>query len=376
MRQGLTALDASLYLFIAMNVYALPRHPETVPQPATVRRRVDLVLVGARGQVGSAFRQRLAGQQHALRLALGVDLALLATLDQRGFAFDLQGLVPDRCHVDLRAREPGDLEHLLAHLVRPGAAPALFIDCSASDEITDLYPRLLAGGVGVVAANKRANARPLAFYRELQRLAHHHETPYRYETTAGAAIPLLEPLRDLRQRGERVRSIRGVLSGSLSYILARVQDDGLEFSEAVAEAGRLGYTEPDPSEDLCLRDVSRKLLGLAREAGFALEAQDLTIVPLQDDGNWQARVTKAKQRGERWVVLADADERGGRIGPQCLPGASPFANLRPGQNLVQVTTDLQDSVPLSLSGPGAGPAVTAAGVFSDVLAAARQLVRR
>jgi len=359
-----------------MNVYAIPHHPETALQPAAARRRVDLVLVGARGQVGSAFRERLAGQQQALRLALGLDLALLATLDQRGFAFDLQGLVPDQCHADLRAREPGDLEHLLAHLVRPGAAPALFIDCSASDEITDLYPRLLAGGVGVVAANKRGNARPLAFYRELQRLAQQHGAPYRYETTAGAAIPLLEPLRDLRQRGERVRSIRGVLSGSLSYILARVHDDGLAFSDAVAEACRLGYTEPDPSEDLCLRDVSRKLLGLAREAGFALEAQDLVIDPLEDDGNWEARVIKAKERGERWVVLAEADEHGGRIGLQCLPGTSPFANLRPGQNLVQVTTDLQDAVPLSLSGPGAGPAVTAAGVFSDVLAAARQLVRR
>ena len=118
------------------------------------------------------------------------------------------------------------------------------------------------------------------------------------------------------------------------------------------------------------------MLGLAREAGFALEAEDLAIDPLIDDGQWLARVTKAKGRGERWLVLADVDERGGRIGLQCLPGASPFANLRPGQNLVQVTTDLQDAVPLTLSGPGAGPAITAAGVFSDVLAAARQLARR
>jgi aspartokinase/homoserine dehydrogenase 1 len=347
--------------------------------PATNRHvatRVDLVLIGARGQVGSAFRRRLALQQETLKRDLDLDLVLLAGLDRRGFAFDLHGLAPDRIESHLQAREHADLDHLLAHLARPDSTPALLIDCSASEEITDLYPRLLAGGVGIVAANKRANARPLAFYRELQRLSQRHDAPYRYETTAGAAIPLLGPLRDLRQRGERVISIRGVLSGSLSYILARVQDDDLAFSTAVVEAGALGYTEPDPSEDLCLRDVTRKLLGLAREAGIELEVGTIDVEPLQDDGRWPERIAAARSRGERWLVLAEADEHGGRIGLRSLPKDSPFAALRPGQNLVQVSTDLQREVPLSLGGPGAGPEITAAGVFSDVLAAARQLARR
>ena len=341
-----------------------------------VATRVDLVLIGARGQVGSAFRRRLAQQQATLRHELDLNLVLLAGLDRRGFAFDLQGLVPDEIETQLRAREESDFEHLIAHLTRPGSGPALAIDCSASEEITDLYPRLLAGGVGIVTANKRGNARALSFYRELQRLAQQHAAPYCYETTAGAAIPVLGSLRDLRQRGERVTSIRGVLSGSLSYILARVQDDGLDFSTAVAEAAALGYTEPDPSEDLCLRDVTRKLLGLAREAGFALDANQIDIEPIDDDGQWPERVGAARASGQRWVVLAEADDQGGRIGLRCLPGDSPFATLRPGENLVQVTTDLQREVPLTLAGPGAGPEVTAAGVFSDVLAAARQLARR
>jgi aspartokinase/homoserine dehydrogenase 1 len=369
-----------------MNVCLLETSDETTMSTTTLAylpaadrvlaTRVDLVLIGARGQVGSALRRRLAQQQATLKRDLGLDLVLLAGLDRRGFAFDLQGLAPDRIESHLQPRETADLEHLLAHLVRPGSAPALVIDCSASEEITDLYPRLLAGGVGVVTANKRGNARALTFYRELQRLSRQHAAPYRYETTAGAAIPVLGPLRDLRQRGERVTSIRGVLSGSLSYILARVQDDALAFSTAVMEAGALGYTEPDPSEDLCLRDVTRKLLGLAREAGFELDADAIEVEPLADDGHWRERVRAARARGERWVVLAEADDLGGRIGLRALPLASPFASLRPGQNLVQVTTDLQREVPLSLAGPGAGPEVTAAGVFSDVLAAARQLARR
>jgi aspartokinase/homoserine dehydrogenase 1 len=347
--------------------------------PATNRHvatRVDLVLIGARGQVGSAFRRRLALRQATLKRELDLDLVLLAGLDRRGFAFDLHGLAPDQIESYLCAREYADLEHLLAHLARPESTPALLIDCSASEEITDLYPHLLAGGIGVVTANKRANARSLAFYRELQRLSQQHAAPYHYETTAGAAIPVLGPLRDLRQRGEHVTSIRGVLSGSLSYILARVQDDGLAFSTAVVEAGALGYTEPDPSEDLCLRDVTRKLLGLAREAGIALEVGAIDVEPLQDDGLWPERIAAARSRGERWLVLAEADEHGGRIGLRSMPKDSPFAALRPGQNLVQVSTDLQREVPLSLGGPGAGPEITAAGVFSDVLAAARQLARR
>ncbi len=357
----------------AMPTTTLAYHPATNRHVAT---RVDLVLIGARGQVGSAFRHRLAQQQAALKRDLGLDLVLLAGLDRRGFAFDLHGLSANRIESHLCAREHADLEHLLAHLIGPDSAPALLIDCSASEEITDLYPRLLAGGVGIVTANKRANARPLAFYRELQRLSQRYDAPYHYETTAGAAIPLLGPLRDLRQRGERVTSIRGVLSGSLSYILARVQDNDLAFSTAVIEAAALGYTEPDPSEDLCLRDVTRKLLGLAREAGFELEVGAIEVEPLQDDGHWPERIAAARLRGERWLVLAEADEHGGRIGLRSLPKDSSFAALRPGQNLVQVSTDLQREVPLSLAGPGAGPEITAAGVFSDVLAAARQLTRR
>ncbi len=350
---------------------------------------VELVLIGTRGKVGSAFRRQFGRRQAALRDEAHLDLRLVASFDRRGFAFDVQGLEPETIDAEMPERKSGDAERLIAHITRPGAARTLVIDCTASDDIADLYPSLLAGGVGVVAANKRANARCLASYARLQRLAREAGVPYRYETTVGAAIPVLGPLRDLRLRGERVISLQGVLSGSLSYILHRVHD-GCAFSTAVAEARALGYTEPDPLEDLRAVDLSRKLLVLARECGFALEEEEIVIEPLAvvddmapdalidalraTDGDWRRRVEQAQARGERWVVLAQIDAHGGRIGLQSVPAHAPLAQLKPGQNLVSIRTELQ--TPLCVSGPGAGVEITAAGVLSDVVAAATQWARQ
>ena len=132
-------------------------------------RKIDLVLIGARGQVGTAFRHHLVRQSEALR-GEGLDLRLLAAFDRRGFAFDEHGLAPWRVDGGLPARREGDNERLLEILCAQGRAPGMIIDCTASDEIADLYPRVLSNGIGVITANKRANARSRDFYMELRRL--------------------------------------------------------------------------------------------------------------------------------------------------------------------------------------------------------------
>ncbi|MBO9883280.1 hypothetical protein [Xanthomonas sp. D-109] len=365
-----------------MNIEALPT---VAPHPSASLRAIDMVLVGARGQVGSAFRAQLARQELVLRQE-GIYLRLLAAFDRRGFAFDAAGLVPQGVVEQMRPREKGDRDRLLDLLCATRVNRAIVIDCTASDDIADLYAGLLGSGVGVVAANKRANSRDLATYQHLQRLARDYRAPYRYETTVGAAIPLLGPLRDLRLRGERVRSIHGVLSGSLSYILHRMHE-GSSFSCAVREARELGYTEPNPLEDLCAVDLVRKVLVLAREAGFMLEYDAVSVEPLsalhdvppdalfnalaEEDALWGRRIAVARARGERYVVIAQIDGDGGRIACRPIPENDAFAQLAPGQNLVNIRTDLQDRVPLSVSGAGAGVEITAAGVLSDVIAAAR-----
>ena len=358
-----------------------------IPTPATRPIRIDFVLIGARGQVGTALRQRLAAQQTGIARRTGIDLRLLAAFDRRGFAFDLDGLPrADDLDSHLRPRVEDEIEALFAHLQHNRHAPALIVDCSASDAIAARYPDWLASGLGIATANKRANARELAFYRQLRRLADENGAPYRFETTVGAAIPILGPLRDLALRGERVRAIQGVLSGSLSFLLQRLHA-GQAFSAALAEAQRLGYTEPDPGEDLRAEDLARKLLVLAREAGFAIEAHEIDVTPFSpsaagstpaaaEDAVWAKRINAAQATGRRWVMLAEIDARGARIGLRALPAQQPFAQLAAGENLVRIETELQQERPLWLRGPGAGPAITAAGLLSDVIAAAQALARR
>ena len=347
-------------------------------------QRVDLVLIGARGKVGTAFRQLLARRQQALLTEANLDLRLLASFDRRGFAFDAHGLSPGAQDEHMPERGHNDFDNLLAFVSGRHGARTLAVDCTASEEVADCYPRLLMNGMGIVAANKRANARSLAHYHNLQRTSRDQGVPYRYETTVGSAIPLLGPLRDLRLRGEEVISIQGVLSGSLSYILHRMHE-GCAFSAAVSEARVLGYTEPDPMEDLRAIDLSRKLLVLAREAGFSLGLDELVIEPLADlhvdtddlvttlqsvDAGWKTRIDAALARNERWVVLAEASHEGGRISLHSVPAHSAFAQLEPGQNHIEIRTRLQDRMPLKVSGPGAGVEITAAGVLSDVVTAA------
>jgi aspartokinase/homoserine dehydrogenase 1 len=358
--------------------------------PAAAPRVVQLVVAGARGQVGSALCAQLARERAALREALDLDLRIAIGFDRHGLArASRDGSVGAQDHY--APRREGDIAAVLDALSRRGSAATLVVDCTASEEIADLYAPLLSAGVGVVAANKHANSRSHADWRHLQDCARRGRAPWRYETNVGAAIPVLGPLRDLRLRGERVLALDGLLSGSLAHVLSRLHA-GVAFSEAVQEARRLGYTEPDPLEDLCARDLARKALVLGRECGFALEPAAVRVTPLVDaavaaragldaalaaeDGAWRARIDDARATGDRWVMLVHVDAGGASIGPARVGAGSAFAALPAGQNLLHVRTPLQDATPLVLGGPGAGPAVTAAGVLSDILVAACELASR
>jgi aspartokinase/homoserine dehydrogenase 1 len=238
-----------------------------------------------------------------------------------------------------------------------------------------------------VTPNKRASSGPLPAYRRLVELGARHRTHYFYEATVGAGLPIITTLRDLVQTGDRVRRIEGVLSGTLSWLF-NVYDGTASFSSLVRDARARGFTEPDPRDDLSGTDVARKLVILAREIGLGLEVHDIeveSLVPAElvaatsiedflgrladHDGAMRARLDAARAAGGvlRYVGVVEPSTAAASVRLASYPREHPFAGLSATDNLVAFTTDRYAAQPLVVRGPGAGPEVTAAGIFADLL---------
>jgi homoserine O-acetyltransferase len=362
--------------------------PILLPAQREDDRTVRVVVAGATGRVGSRLCEQLG------RLEEGSRLRLVGALNRRRLAWNDAGLDPLRVPEALEAGGPSDWESLDA-LLGSCEEPLVLVDCTASPEVAERYPLLLAAGIGVVTPNKLAGSGDFERWRLLRELSLTRNAPWRYETTVGAALPVLGPLADLRRAGDRLVSLTAILSGSLSFVLHRV-NEGTPFSAAVAEAHRLGFTEPHPREDLSGQDVARKLLILLRESGFGVERDEVIIEPMisdveeedperflaglvQFDAAWTGRAAEARARGERLFHVARFDtlgETGPQVGVASLPAVHPVGRAGPGENVVVIRTDRYSGLPLTLSGPGAGPEITASGVLIDLLGAAEELRRR
>ena len=270
---------------------------------------------------------------------------------------------------------------------------ALILDCSANDAVADRYAGWLAAGIHVATPNKHAGAGPRARWQAI-RDAGRDGARFRYEATVGAGLPVISTLRDLLDTGDELVAVEGIFSGTLAWLFNRY-DGSAPFSALVAQARALGYTEPDPRDDLSGTDVARKLVILAREAGVALDLADGEVESLvpeslrastaegfmhelpQFDDAFAARHARARDAGRvlRYVARLDADGRA-RVGLVELPHDHAFAHLRLTDNVVQFATRRYRDNPLVVQGPGAGPEVTAAGVFADLLRVAAGLGAR
>ena len=339
-------------------------------------RESKLTLLGF-GQIGRELARQLVAQEQHLRAELGADVKVTAVADRSGIRIDEKGFTNDDLQKMAAQKESGarlfergsplTLDELQAMMKKelwllPSHRPIL-VDLT-SDETAPLLQEALEHGFHVVLANKKPLAVPTIEYDRLVQTAHERGLSLRYEATAGAGLPVLDTLKKLREAGDAIERIVGCFSGTLGYIMTALED-GVAFNDAVAKAVELGYTEPDPNEDLSGMDVARKALILARTIGMRADMADVVLEPLSDVGDRMKSVS-AKHEVLRYV--ATIDKRGIRVGVEAVPEASPFGRLRGTDNQVAIYSKRYRTNPLVVTGPGAGAAVTAAGVLNDIVA--------
>ena len=264
-------------------------------------------------------------------------------------------------------------------------ANVALVDCTANAAVVDAYPAFVDANLHIVTPNKIANALPWPRYASLMALLERRHRHFLFEANVGAGLPILSTLRDLIASGDEVVRIEGILSGTLSYLFNRFDGD-TPFSALVAEAHRLGFTEPDPREDLSGQDVGRKLLILARLMGRRLNLRDVQIdslvpKPLRGgrftsqwitslaryDRDMAGRFARAQARGAVLRYVASLDKKGARAGLREIPRSHPVALAGGNDNVISFFTRRYSRTPLVVQGAGAGADVTAMGVFSDIL---------
>ncbi|OZC03326.1 hypothetical protein [Rubricoccus marinus] len=359
------------------------RHPAAPVSGAPLAQPSLDVFVFGTGHVGGALLRQIAGLSRA-------PVRVVGAATTRGHVYRASGVTPEALAALVAESAPPDLSRLVPALVRH-PRPLAVVDATGSLEVSGIYEDLLASGVSVVTPSKLACAGPQARFYRLRDLGASGPAHFGYETTVGAGLPVIRTLQTLTATGDRVRSIRAALSGTLTFLFGEVER-GIALSDAVATAVARGYAEPDPRDDLSGEDIVRKALILARAARLHAERAEVRTVGLVSDAvrtaspedlpdalraegqAWSERACAAAARGERVRYVATITADAGRaqidVRPLAVPAASPFGMLGGTDNLIEITTDRYAASPLRIMGPGAGPDVTAAGVLSELLAIA------
>lgn len=351
---------------------------------------ISIGVIGA-GLIGGTFLDQLSTRMEALNREFKIDLRVRGIMNSKRMVLG-EGRSLDKWRDEFaRSEARSDLKKFVDHVQAEHLPHAAILDCTSSAEVPQHYQAWLERGIHIITPNKKANTGTMDFYRALQSTARARNRHYLYETTVGAGLPIINTLRELVHTGDEVRRIEGVFSGTLSYLF-NTFDGKKPFSAIVREARQKGYTEPDPRDDLSGMDVGRKLVILAREMGMALELAEVQIENLVPESlregsieDFLARLPEhdermiqffqaAKSRGEVLRYVGVIDPNGGcSVGLRSYPRTHAFAGTSGSDNIVAFTTKRYHMQSLIVQGPGAGPDVTAGGVFADLLRLASYL---
>ena len=354
-------------------------------------KTLSIGLIGT-GVVGAELIRQLESRTEWLRQSFNLDLRVRAIARSRSMLFGQRRVeLADWQSSFDRDGTPLDLDVFERHIRADHLPHAVIVDCTASDEVASRYADWLQKGIHVVTPNKKAFSSGADYYGKLKTAAARGGSHYYYETTVGAALPIIGTLQKLLDTGDRIHSIDGIFSGTLAYLF-NVYDGSQPFSEIVRSARDAGYTEPDPREDLSGTDVARKLTILARELGIPVELGDFPVEnlipePLRNgsidefldglaayDDEMLASYERATNAGCKLRYVASLDEDGKlSVGLRQVAADSSLSHVQLTDNIVRFKTDRYNRNRLVVQGPGAGPEVTAAGVFGDLLDLAKRL---
>jgi aspartokinase/homoserine dehydrogenase 1 len=308
--------------------------------------------------------------------------------NSKKMAFDDEGIDLADWKTTLQNGKQMNIDQFVAAVQSKNLRNAVFVDITASDTVAEVYDRLFEKSISIVACNKVACSSPYANYKKLKDLAREHNAAFHFETNVGASLPIIGALNDLLRSGDEVKKIQAVLSGTLNFVFNNY-DTKRSFADVVRQAQKEGYTEPDPRLDLSGKDVMRKIMILAREAGEKLEMEDISNTPFMPEScmtgtvadfykamekqeeHFKALYKAAEKEGKKLKFVAQYENGKAAVGLQHIDRDHDFYHLYGKDNIVLFHTNRYVDQPMVVKGAGAGAEVTASGVFADIIRAAR-----
>ena len=347
-------------------------------------KQLNLFVMGV-GNVGEKFIEQINQQKKFLKENLKINLRVIAISNSRKMLFDEDGISLKDWQNALNGAETADKDLFIQKVKQLNLRNSIFVDITANEVVSQTYEHYLRDNIAVVTCNKIACASVYENYSNLKRLSRKYNAPFLFETNVGAGLPIIDTLKHLIASGDKVNKIQAVLSGSLNFIFNNFSET-YNFHDVVKEAGVQGFTEPDPKIDLSGVDVARKILILIRESGYKMEIDEIqnnSFLPEacmettnNDDffnslkanaSHFEKLLVQAKEKDSRLKFVATFENGKASVGLEFIPKESPFYNLEGKDNIVQFYTDRYIDQPLLIKGAGAGAAVTASGIFADVI---------